>query len=99
MNDILSKWREEQLQIASKLRTVDDDVSQLERCQGSSNMFSRARISHSIKDKLIGGVDVSFGEDDQAIAVYVITRNHEIIYQDNLVYTISQPYVSSYLGE
>eukprot|EP00979_Chaetoceros_neogracilis_P000591 scaffold141_cov238-Chaetoceros_neogracile.AAC.1 len=77
MDETLSKWREEQLQIASKLLIVDDNVSELENCQGKSNKFSRARLSQSIKDKLIGGVDVSFGEDDRAIAVYVITRNHE----------------------
>jgi deoxyinosine 3'endonuclease (endonuclease V) len=99
MDETLSKWREEQLQIASKLLIVDDNVSELENCQGKSNKFSRARLSQSIKDKLIGGVDVSFGEDDRAIAVYVITRNHEVIYQDSLVYTIDQPYVSSYLGK
>ena len=100
MDKMLSNWREEQLQIASKAYIIADDDSQLKHCRGSSKEFSTC-ISHSIKEKLIGGVDVSFGDpqSDQAIAVYVVTRNHQVIYQDSMVFTLSQPYVSSYLGE
>jgi deoxyinosine 3'endonuclease (endonuclease V) len=100
MDKMLSNWREEQLQIASKACIIADDNSQLKRCRGSSEEFSTC--TYSIKEKLIGGVDVSFGDDpqsDQAIAVYVVTRNHQVIYQDSMVFTLSQPYVSSYLGE
>jgi len=98
MDKMLSNWREEQLLIASKACIIADDDTQLKHCRGSSKEFSTC-ISHSIKDKLIGGVDVSFGDNDKAIAVYVVTRNHQVIYQDSIVFTLRQPYVSSYLGE
>jgi hypothetical protein len=67
------------------------------------DMNNRTYCCHDNKNnnKLIGGVDVSFGHvnRDNAVAVYVITRNLEVIYRDSLVFTVTQPYISSFLGE
>ena len=95
MEDLLSKWRKEQIEIASKVKVLDDDPTKLKDHPDSSQY---PHVMHSIKDKLIGGVDVSFGENDSAVAVYVVTRNHDVIYKNSLIFTITQPYVSSFLG-
>lgn len=81
----------------------------------SSSSFSSSSSSSSsyrpllFEEKLIGGVDLSFppgqscadhpDDDHTTVAVYVILRNYQVIYQDNLMFTMEQPYVSSFLGE
>jgi Endonuclease V. len=79
----------------------------------SSSSFSSSSSSSYrpllLEEKLIGGVDLSFppgqscsdhpDDDHTAVAVYVILRNYQVIYQDSLMFTIVQPYVSSFLGE
>jgi len=95
--DLLSQWRQEQHEIASQTNVPADDLSLAKICPGGGREYSY--LSPTIQDKLIGGVDVSFGDDNLAIAVYVITRNHKVLYEDKLMYTLTQPYVSSYLGE
>lgn len=97
MEKLLLNWREEQYEIASKNKVFDDDQAAVRSCPDTAE-FSYLR-SQRIKDKLIGGVDVSFGEGDRAIAVYVVTCNLNVVYEDTLLYNISQPYVSSYLGK
>mmetsp|Transcript_7786 Transcript_7786/g.14681 ORF Transcript_7786/g.14681 Transcript_7786/m.14681 type:complete len:375 (-) Transcript_7786:132-1256(-) len=72
---------------------------------------SSSSLLFRLDEKFIGGVDVSFpnrdpcdddhthGEqDDTAVAVYVIIRNFQVIYQDSLVCKITQPYISSFLA-
>ena len=64
--------------------------------------------SHSFKCELYGGVDVSFlGENNKndgaadeeiAVAVYVIMREREIVYRSYEYFSISVPYVSSFLS-
>lgn len=96
MDDLLSQWREKQYEIASKSKVLDDDQTAMRNCP---NTVEFSHLPQTIQDKLIGGVDVSFGDGDSAIAVYVITRNYQVLYTDTLLYNISQPYVSSYLGK
>jgi len=67
MDKMLSNGTEEQLLKASKACIIAVNDSQLKHCHGDSKELSTC-ISHSIKDKLIGGVDVSFGDNDKAIA-------------------------------
>jgi deoxyinosine 3'endonuclease (endonuclease V) len=43
-------------------------------------------------------LDVSFGKNDSAIAVYVVTKGEEVVYQDHMMFTLTLPYVSSYLS-
>lgn len=95
MDDLLSQWREKQYEIASKSKVLDDDQTAMRNCP---NTVEFSHLPQTIQDKLIGGVDVSFGDGDSAIAVYVITRNYQVLYTDTLLYNISQPYVSSYLA-
>lgn len=75
-----------------------------------SNISSK----QSPKDMLLGGVDVSFypqsandddsnssdtqANNDMAIAVYVIMRGQEILYQNSIHFRLTIPYVSSYLS-
>ena len=97
MDDRIAKWRIEQHEIASKTKVLYDSHDEdkgVDAVAGAT--FSKC--SYHIQDKLIGGVDVSFGDDNSAIAVYVITRNQQVIYTDSLSYKLSVPYVSSYLA-
>ena len=97
MDDLIAKWRIEQHEIASKTKVLYDSHDEdkgVDAVAGAT--FSKC--SYHIQDKLIGGVDVSFGDDNSAIAVYVITRNQQVIYTDSLSYKLSVPYVSSYLA-
>jgi deoxyinosine 3'endonuclease (endonuclease V) len=95
MGSLLDQWREEQYDVASKTEVLADDLNELNECPNSVEF---SHFSQSVQGKLIGGVDVSFGEGDAAIAVYVITRNHEVVYTDTLLFNITHPYVSSYLA-
>lgn len=105
MEQLLSQWTQEQNEIASKVKIRPDDPLLLRDYPGSLEFSSHATLASSssllYKDKLIGGVDVSFagGDNNSAVAVYVITRDLEVIYSDSLVYTVTQCYVSSFLGE
>ncbi len=91
-NDQLEAWRTEQLEIASAVEIIPD---------ADSGDHGIKHLSFSTKQddaKRVGGVDVSFGDNDLAVAVYVITKGEEIIYQDSVTYTLDVPYVSSYLA-
>jgi len=101
MDDLLAKWRQEQLEIAEQVE-VKPDEEYLNQ-QHTLPAILRDYRAHSWSDtkhhdKLVGGVDISFGAGNHAIAVYVILKHCEVIYQDSLAFELTQPYVSSYLG-
>ena len=94
--EILQKWQKEQLDVASKCKILQDDISL--RIPFPSNTSTEfCQINCCTKDKLFGGVDVSFGPDNKAIAVYVILKNLKVVYEDELLYELKVPYQSSYL--
>ena len=96
METLLSQWRNEQLEIAARTILIADDQAEKTFCPNTREFSS---FLQNIEDKLIGGVDVSFGDGNSAIAVYVITCNNEVIFKDALIFEITQPYISSYLGK
>jgi deoxyinosine 3'endonuclease (endonuclease V) len=59
-------------------------------------------FSFSSKPELYGGVDVSFPENDEdlAVAVYVIVdkRTMEVVYHDHEYFMLQVPYISGYLA-
>jgi hypothetical protein len=109
----IDQWEVEQEKIASRVTIIPDNTLLLNECPGSHEFcyynLGSSSSSSIVGEKLIGGVDVSFpcgnpldghGRDhDTAVAVYVITRNFQVIYQDSVVCTMTQPYISSFLGE
>lgn len=98
--EILQKWQKEQLYVASKCKILQDDISSRIPFPSSTKNTTTefCQINCCTKDKLFGGVDVSFGADNKAIAVYVILKNLEVIYEDELLYELKVPYQSSYLA-
>ena len=87
---ILAKWRAEQEDIANQVISLPDGPA------ACSSNYQWLPID--IDDKLFGGMDISFGDNDSAVAVYVIMKNNEIVYQDHLFFHVTVPYVSSYLA-
>lgn len=98
--EILQKWQKEQLDVASKCRILQDDIfSRIPFPSSTENTTTEfCQINCCTKDKLFGGVDVSFGPNNKAIAVYVILKNLQVIYEDELLYELKVPYQSSYLA-
>mmetsp|Transcript_4625 Transcript_4625/g.7024 ORF Transcript_4625/g.7024 Transcript_4625/m.7024 type:complete len:331 (+) Transcript_4625:84-1076(+) len=96
MEDLLSQWKKVQHEIASKTHVPPDDNHSFRGYFNDNREYGC--LYPSIQDKLIGGVDVSFGEGDLAVAVYVITQNHKVVYRDSIEYSITQPYISSFLA-
>lgn len=85
-------WHAEQLKIASAVEIIADESR---RDQGLKHLTFSSKQNDSIA---VGGVDVSFGDNDLAVAVYVVTKGEEVIYQDSITYTLDVPYISSYLA-
>ena len=98
--EILEKWQKEQLDVASKCKILQDDISSRIQFPSSTENTTTefCQINCCTKDKLFGGVDVSFGPNNKGIAVYVILKNLEVIYEDELLYELKVPYQSSYLA-
>lgn len=94
MEDQLQLWREEQLRIASKVIIRPDQDKAL---SGYKYLNTKSDDEDTIP-LLLGGVDVSFGENDSAIAVYVVTQDETVIYQDIIEFKLTVPYFSSYLA-
>lgn len=84
---LLEKWRAEQQDIANQVIALPDEPY--------SNYQS---FTIDINNKLFGGVDISFGENKSAVAVYVVMKNNEIIYKDHVFFQLTVPYVSSFLA-
>jgi deoxyinosine 3'endonuclease (endonuclease V) len=85
---LLAKWRAEQEEIAKQVIALPD-----------AEPYSQYQsIPVDTNNKLFGGVDISFGENESAVAVYVIMKNNEIVHQDHVFFQLSVPYVSSYLA-
>jgi deoxyinosine 3'endonuclease (endonuclease V) len=95
MEEQLQQWREVQKSIASQVTICPDEY------QANSSGYRDLTFSTKKDDAmLLGGVDVSFssGEKKTAIAVYVVTRNEDVVYQDVLEFELTVPYFSSYLA-
>mmetsp|Transcript_3403 Transcript_3403/g.3904 ORF Transcript_3403/g.3904 Transcript_3403/m.3904 type:complete len:191 (-) Transcript_3403:573-1145(-) len=91
---ILQEWRKEQIQVAAQVIKRPDKEQ-----EGDGTDLNYKRLSIDIKaETLLGGIDVSFGENNTAVAVYVVTKNDTLVYQDAIKYTLTVPYVSSYLA-
>lgn len=88
----LEIWREEQLRVASKVKKCPDEDAAISGYKCFT--FSRSKDD----TMLLGGVDISFGEKDFAIAVYVITKGEKVVYQDTIEFQLTVPYYSSYLA-
>jgi len=89
---ILQEWRKEQIQVAAQVIKRPDKEQ-----EGDGTDLNYKRLSIDIKaETLLGGIDVSFGENNTAVAVYVVTKNDTLVYQDAIKYTLTVPYVSSY---
>ena len=99
----LKAWREEQLYIASHV-TIPEEPEEfknlMEENDSSSCPFSTFKINQDHLSYLYGGVDVSFpkNETEQCVAVYVVMRGMDIVYCDHEFFTMTVPYVSSYLA-
>jgi len=102
---LLAKWKEEQREISSEVVVLPDpdessSDSPFSTVSGLSDYRCLGKVGH--KDSLYGGLDVSFpneGEDDMpSVAVYVVLRGDEVVYQDSLSFKLTLPYVSSYLA-
>jgi deoxyinosine 3'endonuclease (endonuclease V) len=111
MEGQLKVWIEEQLEIASRVIKYPDDDSEFEEEEynGEDGVIVRSPeesvrykyMTYSTKPedaKFFGGVDISFGQNDLAIAVYVITKDESIVYQDSIEFQLTVPYVSSFLA-
>lgn len=97
----LAKWRQEQYRVAEQVVVVDDDNSQDDSSSGIQNGHRyRVKPPNQYSDKLYGGVDVSFPEEEgnPAVAVYCIVRKDEVVYHDHETFDLTIPYVSSYLS-
>ena len=94
MDDQLKAWRAEQLKIASAVEIIPDKEDSRSE-QGITYLPFSTKHEDAI---YVGGVDVGFGDNDSAVAVYVVTKGEEIVYQDSISYTLDVPYVSSYLA-
>lgn len=94
MEHQLALWREDQLKIAAQVIKIPDENVQ---CEGGYKYIKYSTKSDDLI--LLGGVDVSFsGENDLAVAVYVISKGESIVYQDSIQFQIKVPYISSYLA-
>jgi len=107
MNEELQKiWRIEQHKVASQViqkANADLQIDIGTDADITNRTFPQHYMYHSLPVHtqhvhLLGGVDVSFGPNNTAIAVYVITQGQDIVYCQSLRYTLTVPYVSSYLS-
>ena len=97
LEERLAAWRQEQHLIASQVIIKDDphvhDEHHRFRCLSST--------AHS-SPCLYGGVDVSFPESDEdlAVAVYVVVdeATFQVVHCDHEYFSLEMPYVSSYLS-
>jgi len=102
LEEKLKCWRLEQHRIASAVIVRDDPQAPPAVTIYSSDRYNFIEVEPN-NHSLYGGVDVSFPEndDDLAVAVYVIVRNDEkktLIYRDEVYFELKVPYVSSYLS-
>mmetsp|Transcript_13129 Transcript_13129/g.19878 ORF Transcript_13129/g.19878 Transcript_13129/m.19878 type:complete len:331 (-) Transcript_13129:1344-2336(-) len=97
MEEQLRKWRDEQLNISSQVIIRPDEDSFI---SGYKFLPISGNVGKGANDgKVLGGVDVSFGKGNSAVAVYVVlNRDDTIVYQDSIEFTLTVPYVSSYLA-
>lgn len=114
MNDELqTAWRIEQHKVASQvILQPNPDIQIQTPCTNTqstpihnANNNANNALSQDEFQSLpihahhrLGGVDVSFGPNNQAIAVYVITQGPQILYRKTLSYELTVPYISSYLS-
>lgn len=105
----LAIWRNEQYKVASQVIVLpnNDPININAQSTFADNprykIFpSSLELSNSHREKLYGGVDVSFPREDdgqnQAVATYVINRGSETVYRSHEFFMLSVPYVSSYLS-
>eukprot|EP00586_Coscinodiscus_wailesii_P022787 CAMPEP_0172497230 /NCGR_PEP_ID=MMETSP1066-20121228/96943_1 /TAXON_ID=671091 /ORGANISM="Coscinodiscus wailesii, Strain CCMP2513" /LENGTH=298 /DNA_ID=CAMNT_0013269879 /DNA_START=38 /DNA_END=930 /DNA_ORIENTATION=+ len=111
LEEKLAKWRNEQYHIASQViihpTTPSLALAMTPEYSSSSYIF---QPTENHRDKLYGGVDVTFaapitpGDKEcgvencqKGVAVYVILRGNEIVYSDHEIFESCVPYVSSYL--
>ena len=115
-DELQTAWRIEQLKVASKvILQPNPDIHIQTSCTSTTNNNDLSRddfqtlpihvdvntnVHVQNHHRRLGGVDVSFGPNNEAIAVYVITQGpqQEILYRKTLVYPLTVPYVSSYLS-
>ena len=104
-------WREEQLQIASRVVIPESPTyCQIIKADGDGDngryMSMHPSSIISSGPLLVGGVDVSFQDEGNtdAIAVYVILKYNtihslpQVVHRSYKWYTLTIPYISSYLA-
>jgi deoxyinosine 3'endonuclease (endonuclease V) len=102
-------WNLEQ-EIVASLVQVEADPPIDTTVIGDNPLFHVVRDDHfdlysfSSKPELYGGVDVSFpsngNSDEPSVAVYVIVdrRTMEVVYEDHEYFTLTIPYIPTYLA-
>lgn len=103
--DQLEEWRAIQRDVAKNVEIEAND-KYISRKSGDDELLPINKHLPSLYNahmverqrKLIGGVDISFGKGNAAVAVYVVVEENTVVYQDSLSFELSQPYVSSYLA-
>lgn len=106
--NLLAKWSDEQRQISSEVVVLSDPDDEDDSSSSSLPPVSRLSDYRYLRkaghqQRLYGGLDVSFpkegeGDDMPTVAVYVVLRGDEVVYQDHLHFHLTVPYVSSYLA-
>ncbi|CAB9499115.1 Endonuclease V [Seminavis robusta] len=98
-------WRKEQLELASQVEVLADESTSSDRFQSLPLIpLETSSTDDGTKDSPLyyGGVDVSFptDENDQSVAVYVIVEcpSGKVVYKDHEYYSLTMPYIPSYLA-
>jgi deoxyinosine 3'endonuclease (endonuclease V) len=100
--ELIAKWRSEQIELKKRLITHDTEPWQINRSVFSSSSLLTTEFASNQSIRYVAGLDISFvkSKDTACTGLFVfdITNNMELVYKDMSIIEMDQPYISGYLA-